>query len=61
MDAAFFWLSIFMGSQAALIGLGCLPLSLWRSFSSRSGGGSENEGKPPQMPPDESPRQPEPT
>jgi cytochrome c-type biogenesis protein CcsB len=32
MDAAFKWLMIFMASQAAIIGLGLLPLNLWRSF-----------------------------
>ena len=32
MDAAFKWLMFFVGSQAVIIGLGLLPLSLWRSF-----------------------------
>jgi cytochrome c-type biogenesis protein CcsB len=32
MDAAFKWLMIFMAGQAAIIGLGLLPLHLWRSF-----------------------------
>jgi cytochrome c-type biogenesis protein CcsB len=32
MDAAFKWLMIFMASQACIIGLGLLPLHLWRSF-----------------------------
>ena len=32
MDAAFKWLMLFVGSQAALIALGLLPLRLWRSF-----------------------------
>ncbi len=32
MDAATFWIGIFMASQAALILLGLLPLSMWRSF-----------------------------
>jgi ABC-type transport system involved in cytochrome c biogenesis permease subunit len=32
MDAAFKWLMIFIGSQVAVIALGLLPLSLWRSF-----------------------------
>ncbi len=31
MDAAFKWLMLFMGSQAAIIFLGLLPLNLWRS------------------------------
>ena len=32
MDAAFMWLMLFMGSQAAVIALGLLPLRLWTSF-----------------------------
>ncbi len=32
MDAAFKWLMLFVVSQVCLIGLGLLPLSLWRSF-----------------------------
>jgi len=32
MDAAFQWLMIFIGSQAVVIAIGLLPLSLWRSF-----------------------------
>ena len=32
MDAAFKWLMGFMGSQVFIIGLGLLPLSMWRSF-----------------------------
>ncbi len=32
MDAAFVWLMLFVGSQLALIAIGSLPLSLWRSF-----------------------------
>ena len=32
MDAAFKWLMLFNASQVAIIGLGLLPLSLWRSF-----------------------------
>jgi len=35
MDAAFDWLMLFIGAQVALIALGCLPLSLWRSFKAR--------------------------
>ena len=34
MDAAFKWLMVFIGSQVAIILLGCLPLRLWRSFQS---------------------------
>jgi len=34
MDAAFRWLMLFVGSQAALILLAAIPLRLWRSFSS---------------------------
>jgi ABC-type transport system involved in cytochrome c biogenesis permease subunit len=32
MDAAFKWLMFFVVSQAVIIGLGLLPLSVWRSF-----------------------------
>ncbi|MGN6552459.1 MAG: cytochrome c biogenesis protein [Verrucomicrobiota bacterium] len=32
MDAAFKWLMLFIGTQVALILLGCLPLRLWKSF-----------------------------
>jgi len=32
MDSAFKWLVLFMATQLALIGLGLLPLSMWRSF-----------------------------
>jgi ABC-type transport system involved in cytochrome c biogenesis permease subunit len=35
MDAAFKWLVGFVASQLALIGLGLLPLHLWRSFRSQ--------------------------
>jgi ABC-type transport system involved in cytochrome c biogenesis permease subunit len=35
MDAAFKWLMIFVSSQAAIIVLGLLPLSWWRSFRPR--------------------------
>ncbi len=31
MDSAFFWLCVFWSSQLAVIGLGCLPASVWRS------------------------------
>ena len=42
MDAAFKWLMIFFISQLTIIGLGSLPLRLWRSFRGRppSGPGS---------------------
>ena len=36
MDAAFKWLMIFIGSQVAIIGIGLLPLSVWRSFRARA-------------------------
>ncbi|HKI68937.1 MAG TPA: cytochrome c biogenesis protein CcsA, partial [Verrucomicrobiae bacterium] len=36
MDAAFKWLMIFVASQVALIGLGLLPLNLWKSFQVRT-------------------------
>jgi hypothetical protein len=32
MDAAFKWLMLFVGTQLVIIGLGLLPLHLWRSF-----------------------------
>ncbi len=32
MDAAFKWLTLFIGSQVILIGLGMLPLTMWKSF-----------------------------
>jgi ABC-type transport system involved in cytochrome c biogenesis permease subunit len=32
MDAAFYWLMIFIASQLVVIAIGFLPLSLWRSF-----------------------------
>jgi hypothetical protein len=32
MDAAFKWLMLFVTSQVALIVLGCLPLTWWKSF-----------------------------
>jgi cytochrome c-type biogenesis protein CcsB len=34
MDSAFKWLMLFIVSQLVLIGLGCLPLNLWKSFQS---------------------------
>jgi ABC-type transport system involved in cytochrome c biogenesis permease subunit len=37
-DAAFFWLMTFVASQLALIGIGCLPLSAWKSFAGRMTG-----------------------
>ncbi|HEY5909744.1 MAG TPA: cytochrome c biogenesis protein CcsA [Verrucomicrobiae bacterium] len=36
MDAAFKWLMIFTASQLAVIGVGLLPLNLWRSFRTRT-------------------------
>jgi cytochrome c-type biogenesis protein CcsB len=32
MDAAFYWLMVFITSQLVVIAIGLLPLSLWRSF-----------------------------
>lgn len=37
MDAAFKWLTLFVVSQVCLIILGMLPLSMWKSFRTRSG------------------------
>jgi ABC-type transport system involved in cytochrome c biogenesis permease subunit len=36
MDAAFFWLMLFIVSQAAIILLGLLPQKLWRSFQTHT-------------------------
>nr|MDQ3623253.1 cytochrome c biogenesis protein CcsA [Verrucomicrobiota bacterium] len=33
MDAAFWWLVLFVGSQLLLIGIGSLPPKMWRSFA----------------------------
>jgi ABC-type transport system involved in cytochrome c biogenesis permease subunit len=41
MDSAFRWLVLFMATQLALIGLGLLPLSMWRSF----GDGGSSTGR----------------
>jgi cytochrome c-type biogenesis protein CcsB len=52
MDAAFKWLMIFIGSQVAIIGIGLLPLSVWRSFRARAtsapsiGGGKTRTPQP---------------
>lgn len=43
MDAAFKWLMAFIASQVLIIGLGSLPLHLWRSFR------SEDSKRPPQL------------
>jgi cytochrome c-type biogenesis protein CcsB len=37
MDSAFKWLVIFAVSQLALIGLGLLPVKLWKSFRNQAG------------------------
>jgi cytochrome c-type biogenesis protein CcsB len=45
MDSGFKWLMVFIASQVAVIGLGCLPLPLWRSFQDKplaANGGKEN-------------------
>ena len=34
MDAAFKWLVLFIAMNVTLIGLGCLPLNIWKSFQS---------------------------
>ncbi|MDB6156065.1 MAG: cytochrome c assembly protein [Chthoniobacteraceae bacterium] len=47
MDAAFMWLMIFVGSQLLLIGLGLLPLSMWRSFHDS---GNRPAAMPPALP-----------
>jgi hypothetical protein len=35
MEAAFNWLMLFIASQVVMIGLGLLPLRLWKSFQDR--------------------------
>jgi ABC-type transport system involved in cytochrome c biogenesis permease subunit len=37
MDSAFKWLMLFNATQIALIVLGCLPLTMWRSFQTAPG------------------------
>jgi len=44
MDAAFNWLMAFIASQVLVIGLGCLPLHLWRSFRNPALPPSKPEG-----------------
>ncbi len=46
MDAAFMWLILFIASQLAIIGIGALPLTLWRSFRSRSDRNNAGPGAP---------------
>ncbi len=36
MDAAFKWLMLFIASQVAIIGLGLLPLNMWKSFQAQA-------------------------
>lgn len=50
MDAAFKWLVAFIVSQVAIIGLGCLPLRMWKSFQVRvpdKVGRSKSDGQRP--------------
>ncbi|HWD91606.1 MAG TPA: cytochrome c biogenesis protein CcsA [Verrucomicrobiae bacterium] len=47
MDAAFYWLLGFVGSQLALIALGCMPLRLWKSFRGRAIQSTPEPGGPP--------------
>jgi ABC-type transport system involved in cytochrome c biogenesis permease subunit len=44
MDAAFYWLLAFVASQLVLIGIGCLPLRMWRSFQAPSVPASTESG-----------------
>jgi cytochrome c-type biogenesis protein CcsB len=46
MDSAFYWLLAFVASQLALIGLGCMPLRMWRSFRGPSVPPSPESGGP---------------
>lgn len=43
MDAAFYWLLAFVVSQLCLIGVGSLPLHLWKSFREQAGPPSSPE------------------
>lgn len=36
MDSAVFWLFLFVASQLVIMGVGLLPLGLWRSFASKA-------------------------
>jgi cytochrome c-type biogenesis protein CcsB len=47
MDAAFWWLLAFVLSQLGLIGLGCLPLRMWKSFRDRAVVASPPSGNSP--------------
>ncbi|MES2572061.1 MAG: cytochrome c biogenesis protein CcsA [Verrucomicrobiota bacterium] len=51
MDAGFIWLMYFVGSQLALIALGLLPLSLWRSFRNAGPGAGPGAGAEKLSPP----------
>jgi cytochrome c-type biogenesis protein CcsB len=44
MDAAFKWLMLFIGSQVAIIALGCLPLTMWKSFRPAESSASSRAG-----------------
>jgi hypothetical protein len=45
MDAATKWLLLFVGSQLLVMGMGLLPLHLWRSFRLPAGAkGSTRKG-----------------
>jgi ABC-type transport system involved in cytochrome c biogenesis permease subunit len=52
MDEAFKWLMLFVASQVALIVLGCLPLTVWKSFQEtpRSGDGHGSGDAPKSAP-----------
>ncbi|HYG36413.1 MAG TPA: cytochrome c biogenesis protein CcsA [Clostridia bacterium] len=51
MDAAFAWLMLFIGTQMAVIGIGLLPLSLWRSFRGRATSNNDRDGRSAQAQP----------
>jgi ABC-type transport system involved in cytochrome c biogenesis permease subunit len=44
MDAAFKWLALFIVLQVCLIGLGSLPLSMWKSFRQGSAPAATDPG-----------------
>jgi ABC-type transport system involved in cytochrome c biogenesis permease subunit len=49
-DAAFKWLSLFVASQLLFIGIGLLPLKMWRSFQTKPNGNDDagNDGIKPE-------------
>jgi cytochrome c-type biogenesis protein CcsB len=50
MDSAFKWLMLFWASQVAIIGLGSLPLNIWKSFQGQPPPDSTDRGGTPEKP-----------